>query len=86
MSRGGAGCNGRGGKGLRGSLGGDFWVENSVGMTLTLVGLEGGMLDFCSSAPRLGDESRVSGEGDRCTDGYAGGGRGGGEASLCTEG
>ena len=55
-------------------------------MTLTLVGLEGGMLDFCSGAARLGDESRVSGEGDRCTDGYAGGGRGGGEVSLCTDG
>ena len=62
MSRGGAGSNGLGGSGRRGSLG--FWVRNSVGMTLVAVGLEERKVDFWSGGVGVEEETIFSGEGD----------------------
>ena len=69
MSRGGAGSKGLGGSGRRGSLGGDFWVWNSVGMTLVAVGLEERKCEFFSGVVGAKEETIFSGEGDLCTEG-----------------
>ena len=59
-------------------------MGNSVGMTLIAFGLEEGKVEFCSGGVGAEEETRFSGEGDLCTEGYAGarGGARGGEASL----
>ena len=69
MSRGGAGSKGLGGSGRRGSLGGDFWVWNSVGMTLVADGLEERKVEFFSGGVGVEEETIFSGEGDLCTEG-----------------
>ena len=69
MSKGGAGCNGLGGSGRRGSFGGDFWVWNSVGMTLVAVGLEERKGAFFSGGVGVEEDTIFSGEGDLCIEG-----------------
>ena len=69
MSRGGAGSKGFGGSGRRGSLGGDFWVWNSVGMTLVVVGLEERNMGDCSGRLGVGEETMFSEGGDLLTEG-----------------